>query len=140
MSVGIIGKAILRMAHDNLLIEVHAEPFRGGFGLLRKPKFSRGDVAWIARHGQLHRTKIRREARAKQKYRWRTLAVHPSVVDGIESPRAVEFQAAGRADACFLHQYRIERFDRVQANFREARLNERGIHGASLADHSDESA
>jgi hypothetical protein len=131
---GVIGKTVERVAHDDLLVEINAEPFGRGIVLLREGKFPGRDVPAIARRGQLHGTKIGREFRANRKYRWSALAVYPTVVDGIESPGAIQFQASGRTDPRFGHGHGIERLDRMETYIRETWLDRQGTHLRSLAE------
>jgi len=44
---GVIGKAAARMAHDDLLLQVDAEPLRGRLRVLRKRKLPRRDTAGV---------------------------------------------------------------------------------------------
>src|SRR5882762_4794239 len=62
----VVGKAFRRVAHQNLLLEVDAEPFRGVFGAAGEGKRSRGNIAAIAGNRERHCAEIRRVASANQ--------------------------------------------------------------------------
>ena len=62
------------------------------------------------------------------------LAVNPLSINGIERPRAVEFEPAARADSRFFYLERIERFDRMQLDVCQARRNRGCGHAEILAE------
>ena len=102
--------------------------------ILREGKFPGRDVSAIARHGQLHAAEIGREFRANRKYGGRALAVHPAVVDGVEGPGTIQFQASCWTDTRLANRNWIERLDRMETYTRETRLDEQGTHLRSLAE------
>ena len=62
------------------------------------------------------------------------LAIDPLAVDGIERPRAVESEAARRADASLGNGDGVEGFDGVKADIDEVRCGLRRGHRESLAE------
>jgi len=103
-SVGdrVIRKTFRRIAHDNLLLEVDAEPFGSVLGSMGKSERSRGDVAAVAWNRKSDTAEVRRVRRANQMHCSRALGVEPAAIHREQRPRAIVFKAAGRADARFL--------------------------------------
>src|SRR5258708_6552539 len=62
----VVRKTFGRMAHENLLLEIDAEPFRGVFGASGEGKRARGNVAAIARNRERDGANIRRVGAAAQ--------------------------------------------------------------------------
>src|SRR6267378_3269143 len=76
----VVGKTFRRVAHQNLLLEVDAEPLRRGFGASREGKCSRGNVAAIAGNRERHGTEVWRVGGANQMHRGSALGIHPAAV------------------------------------------------------------
>jgi hypothetical protein len=62
---------------------------------------ARRNFAAIAGHGERDAAEVRGIVGADEMDGGSALAVYPFAVYGIEGPSAVEFEAAGPADACF---------------------------------------
>src|SRR5882762_10348464 len=117
----VVRKSFGRVAHQNLLLEIDAEPFRGVFGAAGEEKCARGNVAAIAGNRERDGTEIRRVGGANQLHCRGALGVDPAAVDGVERPRTVVFESAAGADARFRDRDGIERLDGMQANAHETR-------------------
>src|SRR5882724_10207802 len=112
----VIGIACTGVADNDGLLEIFAEPFCGGFGVLRKFDADRLDAAMIFRRGKADAGKIRLVRGANQVNSRCPFAVNPFAIGGKERPDAVEFEAAIGADARFVDADRIERLDRMQTD------------------------
>src|SRR6267154_4006210 len=99
----VVGKTLRRVAHQNLLLEVDAEPLRRVFGGSREGKCSRGNVAAIAGNCERYGAEIRRVSGANQMHRWSALGINPAAVDREERPSSVVLESAARSDARFAH-------------------------------------
>src|ERR1700687_501468 len=130
---GVVGETFGRVAHQDLLLEIHAEPFRGIFGGAGEGKGARGNVAAIAGNRERDGAEIERVCGADQVHRGRALAVDPTAVDGKERPGAVVFEAAAGPAARVSARYRIERLDRMQADTREPRQQAVSLHAKIVA-------
>jgi len=106
------------MADGDRLLEELGKPLGGGCRVARKANVLVGVLRLSP--GTESVTELTSGAKAAriQVDGCGALAVQPLAVSGIERPGAVEFKAAARADAGFLHVHRIERFDGMQANVR----------------------
>src|SRR6266852_7708183 len=71
----VVGKAFGRVAHQDLVLEIDAEPFRGVFRAGGEGKGARGNVAAIPGNREGDGTKIRRVGGADQVHRGGALAV-----------------------------------------------------------------
>src|SRR5713226_1859186 len=112
---GLVGETFGRVAHQDLLLEVDAKPFRSVLKAVREGKRARGNVAAIAGYRERDGAEIRRVGGANQMHRGGALAIDPTAVDRKERPSAVALEAAAQADARLGHRNRIERLDRMQA-------------------------
>src|SRR6266699_1752031 len=131
---GVIRKSFGSMADGDRLPEEVGKPFGGGRRVPWERKCLSWDFATVAGNRKNDRAEVRGEYRADQVDSCVALAVNPLSVDGVKRPRAVEFQAAGRADARFFHGNRIERLDRMQSDVCKARRNWGWGHAEILAE------
>src|SRR5258707_3672662 len=130
---GVVRKTFARVAHQDLLLEIDAEPFRGVFRAAGEGKCSRWNIAAIAGNRQRNGAEIRRIARADQMHRGGAFAADPAPVDGEERPGAVMLESAARSAARLGHRNRIERLDRMQSNAREPRQHRLTLHAKIVA-------
>ena len=121
VSDGVVRETARRITHDDLLLKEHAEPFRSVFVCGREVEGANRNLPAISRHGQCNTVKIRRIIGTNQVNRRCALAVHPTPIDGIQRPGAVQRQSSRRPDAPFRNTDRVERFDRVQTYVRKTR-------------------
>jgi len=135
---GIVGETVFGIADEDLLLEVDAEPFGSVIVIAGKTEGAGGDFAAIAGDGEGDFAEVGGIAGADEVDGWRALAIDPFAVDGIEGPGTIEDQAAGGADAGFVHGNWVERFDGVEADVDEVRGNLRRGHGESLAEEGSE--
>src|SRR5208283_3519071 len=117
----VVGKAAGRIAHQDLLLEIHAEPFGGVIVAFGEREGVHWNSAAVARNGKRDAAQIGSESRANQMNHGSALAIDPAAIHGIERPGAVERQAAGRTDARFASSDGVECFDGMEAQIREAR-------------------
>jgi hypothetical protein len=117
----VVWKSFARVADLNGLLEVHAEPFRGAFGVAGKGEALSRDAAPVSGNREGHGIDVRRICRADEVHSGGALAIDPAAVDGVKSPDAIKFEAAIGPNAGFVHGDRIERFDGMQTYIREAR-------------------
>src|SRR5882762_2154965 len=129
----VVGEPFARVAHQDLLLEIDAEPFCGVFRAAGEGKCSRGNVAAIAGNRKRDGVEIRRVARADQMHRGGAFAIDPAAVDGKERPSAVVLESAARSDTRLVHRHRIERLDRMQADARQPRQEGVSLHAKIVA-------
>jgi hypothetical protein len=110
------------------LLEVHAEPFRGAFGVAWKGEAHARDAAPVSGNREGHGTDVRRKRRADEVHSGGALAIDPATVDGVESPDTIKFEAAIGPKPGFVHGHRIERFDGMQSDIRKARRCSLRVH------------
>jgi len=134
---GVIGETVRGITNEDLLLEENAEPFGGVFVGFGEGEGAGGDAAAIAGDGESDAGEIGRVIGADEMDCGSTLAVDPAAVDGIESPGAVECEAAGRTDGGRGDGDRVEGFYGVKANVGEDGDQGRGGHEESLAGGSD---
>jgi hypothetical protein len=124
----VVWKSFARVADLNRLLEVHAEPYRGTFGIAWKGEAHCRDAAPVSGNREGHGTDVRRIRRADEVHSSGALAIDPSSVDRVKSPDAVKFEAAIGPKAGFVHRDRIEGFDGMQTDIRQARHGSLGVH------------
>src|SRR5208283_2288020 len=98
---GVVGKAAGRIPDQDLLLEEHAEPFGGVRVAIGERESELGYAATIAGNGESDGAQIGRVGSANEMDGGSAFAIDPAAVHGIEGPGAIEFKAAGRADAAF---------------------------------------
>src|SRR5208283_2674705 len=118
---GVVGKTPGGIAHQDLLLEIHAEPFGRVIVSFGEREGVHWNSAAVARNGKRDAAQIRSESGADQVNCGSALAIDPAAIHGIERPGAVERQAAGRTDARFASSDGVECFDGMEAQIREAR-------------------
>jgi len=131
---GVVGKAAGGIADEDLLLEEHAEPFGGVRVAIGERKSESGNAATIAGNGESDGAEVGRVGGADEMDGGSTFAIDPAAVHGIEGPGAIEFKAAGRADAGFGNGDRVERFDGMETKIGQARGCVGEKHGKSLAE------
>jgi len=131
---GVVGKTVFGIADDDLLVEENAEPFGGVFVGFGEGEGARGDFAAITGDGEGDFAEIGGVDGADEVNGGSALAVDPFAVDGVESPGAIEGEAAGGADAGFGDGDGVEGFDGVKADVDEDWGSLRRRHGESLAE------
>jgi len=116
------------------LVEENAEPFGGVFIRAGEGEGARGDFAAIAGDGEGDFAEAGGVGGADEMDGGSAFAVDPLAVDGIESPGAVEGQAAGGTDAGVGDGGGVEGFDGVEADAEEDWGRLRRRHRESLAE------
>src|SRR5713101_6544414 len=129
----VVGEPFARVAHQDLLLEIDAEPFCGVFSSAGEGKRARGNIAAIARNREGDGAEIRRVGGADQMHRSSAFAIDPAAVDRKERPSPVVFESAARSDTRLVHRYRIERLDRMQADARQPRQEGVSLHAKIVA-------
>ncbi len=129
---GFVGESIFGITDDDLLLEKNAEPFGGVIVGVGEIEGARGNFAGVAGDGKRDAAEVWGIAGADEVDGGSAFAVDPFAVNGIESPGAVEFEAAGGGDAGGGDGDRIKRFDGVEADVDQSRGSLRRGHGTSL--------
>src|SRR6266478_5761167 len=129
----VVGEPFARVAHQDLLLEIDAEPCCGVFSSAGEGKRARGNIAAIARNREGDGAEIRRVGGADQVHRSSAFAIDPAAVDRKERPSPVVFESAARSDTRLVHRHRIERLDRMQADARQPRQEGVSLHAKIVA-------
>src|SRR6266478_5877973 len=129
----VVGEPFARVAHQDLLLEIDAEPCCGVFSSAGEGKRARGNIAAIARNREGDGAEIRRVGGADQVHRSSAFAIDPAAVDRKERPSPVVFESAARPDTRLVHRHRIERLDRMQADARQPRQEGVSLHAKIVA-------
>ncbi len=124
----VVWASFAHVADLNRLLEVHAEPFRGAFGVAWKGEAHCRNAAPISGNRKGHGTDVRHIRRADEVHSGGALAIDPAAVAGVKSPDTVELEAAMGPNAGFVHGDRIERFDGMQTDIRQARRCSLRVH------------
>jgi hypothetical protein len=135
---GVVGETVFGVADEDLLLEEDAEPFGGVFVSVGESKGARWNFAAVTWDGECHFAEVGGVIGADEMDGRSALAVDPFAVDGIESPRAIEGEPSGWADAGFGDGDGVERFDWVETDVDQTGVRLRRGHGESLADESGE--
>src|SRR5208282_5910751 len=95
----VVRKTPGRIAHQDLLLEKHAEPLGRVIVAFGEREGMRGNAAPVAGNRECDVTQIRSESGADQVHGRSALAIDQAPIHRIERPGAVQRQAAGRTQA-----------------------------------------